>query len=140
MSPAGALARVGGVRFPKALAQFEARAFDNGADDRADTADDIDLGVVDASWTLEEFAATYDDDDVKFVGEIDKATGLFTPNVDGPNPSRSGERNNIGDVYVVATYAPEAVDGKAVRPVRARAHLLVTVPLYMRWEAPGGTH
>jgi quinohemoprotein amine dehydrogenase len=140
VTPTWAMARVGGVTFPKALAQFEAHAFDHGADGRADTPDDIDLGIVDATWTLEEFAATYDDDDVKYVGTIDKTSGLFTPAVDGPNPSRRGERNNIGDVYVVATYTPEAMDGAAAKPLRARAHLLVTVPLYMRWEAPGGQH
>jgi quinohemoprotein amine dehydrogenase len=137
VTPAWAMARVGGAVFPKALAQFEARAFDNGPDNRADTPDDIDLGVVPAAWTLEEFAATYDDDDVKFVGQIDSATGLFTPNVDGPNPNRRGSRNNVGDVYAVATYAPEAVDGKPAKTLRARGHLLVTVPLYMRWEEPG---
>jgi quinohemoprotein amine dehydrogenase len=131
------MARVGGVRFPKALAQFEARAFDNGADNRPDTPDDIDLGVIDATWSLEEFTATYDDDDIKFVGEIDTKTGLFTPAVDGPNPARKGERNNIGDVYVVATYMPQAADATGgAKPLRARAHLLVTVPLYMRWEPP----
>jgi quinohemoprotein amine dehydrogenase len=138
VTPTWAMARVGGVTFPKALAQFEARAFDNGADNRADTPDDIDLGLVDARWELEEFAATYDDDDVKFVGSIDRTSGLFTPNIEGPNTSRRGSRNNIGDVYVVAMYTPPGADGKTGKPLRARAHLLVTVPLYMRWEAPGG--
>jgi quinohemoprotein amine dehydrogenase len=138
VTPAWAMARIGGIVFPKALAQFEARAFDNGPDDRADTPDDVDLGLVQATWSLEEFAATYDDDDVKFVGTIDAATGLFTPNVDGPNPQRSGSRNNIGDVYAVATYTAEGAEGKSPRTLRARAHLLVTVPLYMRWEDPGG--
>ncbi|MGQ0732988.1 MAG: quinohemoprotein amine dehydrogenase subunit alpha [Acidobacteriota bacterium] len=133
VSPEWAMARVGGVVFPKGFAQFEARAFDNGPDDRPGTADDIDLGLVAATWSLEEFAATYGDDDVKFVGSIDAVTGLFTPNVDGPNPARSGERNNIGDVYAVASYAPSDGSGSA-KPVRARAHLLVTVPLYMWWE------
>ncbi len=132
--PSWAMARVGGGNFPKGLAQFEAHAFDNGADDRADTPDDVDLGLVDATWALEEFAATYDDDDVQFVGDIDKTTGRFTPNVDGPNPARRGSRNNVGDVYVVATYTPQAADNKAAKPLRARAHLLVSVPLYMRWE------
>jgi quinohemoprotein amine dehydrogenase len=134
VTPGWAMARVGGTVFPKGLAQFEARAFDNGPDGKPDTADDIDLGVINASWTLEEYTATYDDDDVKFVGTIDGKTGRFTPNMDGPNPSRRGNRNNVGDVYAVATYAPEAADGKAAKPLRARAHLLVTVPLYMRWE------
>jgi quinohemoprotein amine dehydrogenase len=138
VTPTWAMARVGGAVFPKALAQFEAHAFDHGPDNRPDTADDIDLGLVPATWSLEEFAATYDDDDVKFVGQIDAKTGLFTPNVDGPNPARRGSRNNVGDVYAVATYAAEPADGKPQKTLRARAHLLVTVPLYMRWEEPGG--
>jgi quinohemoprotein amine dehydrogenase len=134
VTPAWAMARVGGVGFPKSLSQFEANAFDSGPDGRLDTPDDIDLGLVPATWALEEYAATYDDDDVKFVGELDAKTGLFTPNVDGPNPARRGSRNNIGDVYAVATYTPESSDGKPAKTLRARAHLLVTVPLYMRWE------
>jgi quinohemoprotein amine dehydrogenase len=134
VGPNWAMARVGGGVFPKGLAQFEARAFDNGPDGKDDTADDIDLGLVPATWSLEEFAATYDDDDVKFVGQIDAQSGRFTPNVDGPNPARRGSRNNIGDVYAVASYTPEAASGKPAKTLKARAHLLVTVPLYMRWE------
>ena len=103
VKPDWAMARVGGVTFPKALAQFEAWAYSNGADGRADTPDDIELGLVDAQWSMEEFTATYDDDDIKFVGAIDAKTGRFTPNIDGPNPARAGARNNIGDVWVVAT-------------------------------------
>ena len=137
VTPAWAMARVGGAVFPKALAQFEARAFDNGPDNRPDTPDDIDLGLVPVTWSLEEFAATYDDDDLKFVGAIDSKTGLFTPNVDGPNPARLGNRNNIGDVYAVATYTTEAVGDTPAKTLRARGHLLVTVPLYMVWEEPG---
>jgi quinohemoprotein amine dehydrogenase len=56
---------------------------------------------------------------------------MFTPALDGPNPQRKGNRNNIGDVWVVATQKTPAPDA---RPLRARGHLLVTVPLYMRWE------
>jgi quinohemoprotein amine dehydrogenase len=140
VSPTWAMARVGGgPAFPKGYAQFEARAFDNGADGRDDTADDIDLGLVPATWSLEEFAATYDDDDVKFVGAIDPKTGRFTPAIDGPNPARNGQRNNVGDVYAVATYTADASGGKPAKTLKARAHLLVTVPLYMRWEPMGQT-
>ena len=70
------------------------------------------------------------DDDLKWVGTIDSATGAFTPNVDGPNPERVGNRNNIGDVWVVAEYTPTGAE-----PVHGRAHLLVTVPVYMQWGA-----
>ena len=65
---------------------------------------------------------------------LDAKTGRFTPNVDGPNPARIGSRNNIGDVWVVARYAAEAAGGKPLSTLRARAHLLVTVPLYMRFD------
>ena len=71
---------------------------------------------------------TFDDDDLKFVGAIDQR-GLFTPALDGPNPARSGSRNNIGDVWVVATYKPAGAPA-----MKARSLLVSTVPLMMRWE------
>ena len=130
VTPQAGMARVGGVQFPKQYQQFEARAFHDGPDGESDTDDDLDLGIVDVAWTLEEYAATFGDDDIRFVGAIDPQ-GRFTPAVDGPNVERSGNRNNIGDVWVIATYAGDADDDAELR---ARAHLLVTVPLYMRWD------
>ncbi len=114
--------------------QFEAWAYHDGPDGQSNTDDDLALGPVDAAWSLEEYSATFVDDDIDFVGSID-AAGLFTPAADGVNleradPNGSNARNNVGDVWVVATYTPDGVD----EPLRARAHLLVTVPLYMRWE------
>ncbi|MGH9346149.1 MAG: quinohemoprotein amine dehydrogenase subunit alpha [Vicinamibacterales bacterium] len=135
VSPEWAMARTGGVSLPKGFAFFEARAFHNGRDGRPSTKDDIALGLVDAAWTLEEYSAVLNDEDVKYVGTIDPATGVFTPNVEGPNPGRPGHANNIGDVWVVASCTPDG----AKRPLRARAHLLVTVPLYMRWGTEAQT-
>lgn len=132
VTPAAGMARVGGVRFPKQYVQFDAIAYNDGIDGKADTPDDLALGRVQVQWSLEEYGVTYDDDDMKFVGTID-ANGLFTPNVDGPNPQRSGNRNNVGDVWVVATYTVSD-NGANSRPIRARAHLLVTVPLYIRFD------
>jgi quinohemoprotein amine dehydrogenase len=129
ISPAWNMARVGGVAFPKMFSQFEATAFSHGPDGKPETSDDVAVGPVDATWTIEEYTATFDDDDIKFVGEIGPTTGLFTPALDGPNPERSGNRNNVGDVWVVGTH--KRADGT---PLRARAHLIVTVPLYMRWD------
>lgn len=129
VAPRTGMARAGGAQFPKQFAQFEAHAWNNGPDGKPETDDDMDLGAVPAAWSLEEYGVTYDDDDLKFVGAIDQA-GLFTPNLDGPNPARSGNRNNVGDVWVIATWQPPG----APRPMRARGHLVVTVPLYMRWE------
>jgi len=128
--PQAGLARVGGANFPKQFQPFEAVAYANGPDGKADTKDDIELGPVDVSWSLEEYTATYEDDDKDFVGTIDPSTGLFTPNVDGPNPKRKHNTNNYGDVWVVATYQ----GAKPMNPIRARAHLLVTVPLYIKWD------
>ncbi len=129
VTPLAGLARVGGVVFPKQLQQFDAIAYYNGPDGKADTDDDLEIGRVNATWSLEEYGVTYDDDDVKFVGAIDQ-TGLFTPALDGPNPARSSSRNNIGDVWAVASYTPP---GKNARPLKARGHLVVTVPLYVKF-------
>jgi quinohemoprotein amine dehydrogenase len=131
--PVAGLARLGGLKFPNRPEQFEARGVSYGVDGKPNTSDDLDLGPVTVKWNLEEYAATFRDDDIQFVGELAQS-GLFTPNVDGPNPKRSGNRNNVGDVWVVATYNPAASDG-SVKPLKARAHLLVTVPLYMDWDS-----
>lgn len=130
VTPGWNMARTGGVVFPKMLAQFEAFAWAHGPDGKPETKDDLPVGYVDATWSVEEYTATFGDDDVKFVGAVDTATGLFTPAVDGPNPQRSGNRNNIGDVWVVATHTPAGTSA----PLRARSHLVVTVPLYLRWD------
>lgn len=127
--PRAGMARVGGIVQPKMLQQFEAVAFHNGPDGKAGTPDDLSLDLVDAKWSIEEYNATFVEDDVKYVGTL-SASGLFTPNVDGTNPERSGNRNNIGDVWVVADFTPAGGT-----PVRGRAHLLVAPPLYMDWSS-----
>jgi quinohemoprotein amine dehydrogenase len=129
VTPSSGLARVGGVVFPKQLQQFEAVAYHDGPDGRPGTPDDLEIGPVQATWSLEEYGVTYDDDDAKWVGQLD-ARGLFTPASNGPNPLRLGNRNNVGDVWVVATYQPPG----PARPIRARALLVVTVPLYLRFD------
>jgi quinohemoprotein amine dehydrogenase len=136
VTPAWSMARVGGVVFPKMFSQFEVTGYAHGPDGKPETNDDVVVGPVDARWTIEEYPATLGDDDIRFVGEIDASTGRFTPALDGPNPQRSGNRNNVGDVWVVGTHT--TADG---RTLRARAHLIVTVPLYMRWDffTMGGT-
>jgi quinohemoprotein amine dehydrogenase len=134
--PLAGMARVGGANFPKQLQQFEAVAYANGPDAKPNTKDDIELGLVDPQWSIEEYTATYDDDDKDFVGTIDAATGLFTPNLDGPNPKRRHNANNLGDVWAVASYQAPGSSGAAARALKGRAHLLVTVPLYIKWDQP----
>jgi len=131
ITPRLGLARIGGIVAPKHHQQFEAIGIHHGPDGVPDTGDDIEIGPVPVQWSIEEFPVTYDDDDVFFVGRIDER-GLFTPAADGPNPERSGERNNIGDVWVAAIHH-DPRDPTAQRPLTARAHLLVTAPMHMRW-------
>jgi quinohemoprotein amine dehydrogenase len=134
VTPPSGLARIGGLQFPKRPEQFEARAMSHGVDGKPGTKDDLDLGVAQVAWDIDELAATFGDDDKEWAGRID-ATGLFTPADDGPNPKRPGSRNNVGDLWVVATL-PVDSPLKPAAPLRARAHLIVTVPLYVRWDQP----
>lgn len=125
VTPDPAMSRLGGGGSAhKVYAQFEAIAHHNGADGVQGTEDDLNLGAVDARWKIEEYVEG--GEDVPFVGAIDQ-NGLFTPNIEGPNPRRPMSTNNVGQVWVVATYAPE----DAVAPLEAKAYLLVTVPRYL---------
>jgi quinohemoprotein amine dehydrogenase len=128
VTPETGLARVGGAAFPKEYETFEAIGWNDGPDGEPNTDDDLSLGRVDASWSLQEYAAVYGDDDIDFVGSM-RPDGTFEPALDGPNPGRSGNRNNIGDVWVIATHRTPAG-----RTLTARAQLVVTVPLYMRFD------
>lgn len=131
--PDSALAHLGSERHPKGFQQFEAIAYQRGADGKLHTADDVELGPIDADWTVEEFYASYGDDDKEFVGSLSH-TGFFTPASDGPNPQRKFSRNNYGDIWVVATAKNEKdKDGK---PLVGKSYLVVTVPVYLMWDQP----
>jgi quinohemoprotein amine dehydrogenase len=120
---------LGGAGHPKGFQQFEAIAYNRGPDGKPNTVDDVELGPVDAEWSVEEFYAVYGDDDKDFVGSL-SPSGFFTPAPEGPNPKRKFGRNNYGDVWVVATYKG---DGKPLTP---KAYLVVVIPLYVRWDQP----
>jgi len=133
VTPDSALAHLGSEKHPKGFQQFEAVAYQRGADGKAHTADDVELGPIDASWSLEEFYSVYGDDDKEFVGSLSN-TGLFTPASDGPNPQRKFSRNNYGDVWVVATAKNE--NDKDGKPLVGKSYLVVTVPTYIKWDQP----
>nr|WP_301287252.1 quinohemoprotein amine dehydrogenase subunit alpha [Sphingobium sp. OAS761] len=132
-TPETALARLGGIKFAKGYQQFEATGYDNGPDGKPNTSDDVALGPVDADWSMQEFMSVYYDDDMKYVGAL-SPTAFFTPGVEGPNPERRFGRNNYGEVWVVATARKER--DKFGRPLSARAYLVVTVPMYQRFDQP----
>jgi quinohemoprotein amine dehydrogenase len=195
--PLQGFARIGGAKHPRQIERFEAYAVHRGKDEKPYTDDDVDLFQVRPKWSLGEFKVRENDDDLQYVGGIDPATGVFTPNVDGPNPQRKWQANNIGDVFAIADVElevgerpippkpvekPKAADKPAEKPAdqaaggdgdqpageakpaeakpaeakppetklpnlapatalpkvvksfRARSHLLVSVPLYARWQ------
>jgi len=134
VTPETAIGRLGGsAHFPKGYDQFDAWGFDNGPDGKPYTADDVKVGLVDASWSIEEFQTTFYDDDTKYVGTLSQSA-LFTPNLDGPNPARSNNRNNYGDVWVVAKAKTEKdANGD---PLIGKAYLVVAVPAYKKWDQP----
>ncbi|MGH9843447.1 MAG: quinohemoprotein amine dehydrogenase subunit alpha [Blastocatellia bacterium] len=134
VNPDNALARLGGVRYPKGYMQFEATGWNRGLDNKPQTADDLNLGPVDVEWTVEEFPSTFDDDDRNFIGSL-SGTGFFTPALEGPNEKRKFGRNNYGEVWVVAKYAPPNM-AKDAKPLTARSYFVVTIPLYVKWDQP----
>jgi quinohemoprotein amine dehydrogenase len=131
--PETALARLGSDVHPKGYQQFDAVAYQRGADDKLHTADDVELGPIDVTWSVEEYLSVYGDDDKDFVGTL-SPTGLFTPALDGPNPKRKFSRNNYGDVWVVATAKNEK--DKEGKLLSGRSYLVVTVPMYIHWDQP----
>lgn len=129
IEPAYATARIGGNggATPKVQAAFRALGVDYGADGEPGTADDLNLGYVDGvNWRAvprDETAAN--DQDVKFAGEMDSATGIYTPADAGPNPERYRSTNNAGNLNVEASLTGSEATGSG--------RLLVTV---QRWNQP----
>lgn len=133
VAPDTALAHLGSDVHPKGYQQFEAIAYQRGADGKPHTADDVELGPIDVNWSVEEFYSVYGDDDKEFVGSLSNS-GLFTPASDGPNPLRKFSRNNYGDVWVVAT--AKDMKGADGRPLVGKSYLVVGVPTYIKWDQP----
>jgi quinohemoprotein amine dehydrogenase len=127
VAPSPAMSRTGGRGLAvKQMVQFDAMAYSNGADGISGNEDDIEIGRVPADWKVVELMNAPDDDDIDYVGAIDR-NGLFTPAEDGPNPKRRLQNNNVGDVWVTATYTPAG--GSALS---ARGYLLATIPLMVQ--------
>ncbi len=138
VEPRRAVAHTGGVVQQPGLVRFEAVGYTDGPDGEPDTDDDVRVGRVQATWSMVEYPRTWDDDDVEFVGSIDQR-GRFTPGLDGPNPERSLNRNNIGEVWVRAELVPEGTAGAssgegAARSLRARGFLIVSPPVLIEWD------
>ena len=130
VEPGYAVARVGGNGGSEAPvdALFDAWGISPGADGRLGTADDLRVGPLDASWSVEPFdAQAVADRDLQFAGSMSKGMGLFSAAAAGPNPERKYQTNNAGNLRVVA----KLKDGEEA--LRAESHLIVTV---QRWNNP----
>lgn len=103
VEPAFTIARVGGEGAPPITpAGFRAIAWWAGADAQPGTEDDVRIGQVPATWSvddLHEVAAKMED--TRFSGTMG-ADGVFTPAVAGPNPERPFSTNNAGELTVKA--------------------------------------
>lgn len=134
VTPETAIARLGGSeKHTPGYQQFDAIGYDAGIDGKPYTSDDVALGPIDVTWSMQEMQTVYYDDDVNYVGKLSQ-TALFTPAIDGPNPERKWGRNNYGEVWVVAT--AKAEKDALGRPLTAKSFMVVTVPAYKRWDQP----
>ena len=129
VSPETALARVGGIAVPKQPVQFEATGWNRGPDGERFTDDDLALGTLPVAWSTEEYYIRDEDADTRFVGNISDS-GFFTPALDGPNPERELNADNMGDVWVVAEHRDDA----SGETLRGRARLVVAPPLFIYWD------
>ena len=118
VTPDSALAAFGSQARARGYQQFEAIGYYRGPDGRAHTADDVELGPVDVTWSMEIFYAK-EGSSTDFVGKVSDA-GFFTPAADNPN-------NNY-DTWMIATAKSEK--DKNGKPLVGKAFLVVTVPTY----------
>lgn len=134
VTPETAIARLGGSeKHTPGYQQFDAIGYDAGLDGKPYTTDDVALGPIDVTWSMQELQTVYYDDDVNYVGKLSQ-TALFTPAIDGPNPERKWGRNNYGEVWVVAT--AKAEKDALGKPLTGKSFMVVTVPAYKRWDQP----
>lgn len=131
VEPAYGIARVGGNGgdTSKLNAEFRAVGVNYGADQLPDTEDDLQLGYMnDVKWSVSPWDAVAEqNEDVKFTGSIDGASGIFFPADAGPNPERKRSTNNIGNLRITATLQD------ADKEITGEGQLVVTV---QRWNNP----
>jgi quinohemoprotein amine dehydrogenase len=118
VTPESSMAAFGGEGHPRGFQQFEAIGYQRGADGRAHTPDDIELGPVAATWSMEVF---YEVDGNKrdLVGKV-SPTGFFTPAAVSPSANY--------DIWVIATAKNEK--NKVGKPLVGKGYVVVTVPTY----------
>ena len=89
------------------------------------------LGMVDVKWSVEEYTATFGDDDIAVCRRA-RSTRACSRRT-STDRTRSGAAT--GTTSATSGWSPSSSPGGGTpqKPLRARAHLLVTVPVYMAW-------
>jgi len=118
VTPESSMATFGDNDFARGMQQYEAIGYQRGPDGKPHTADDVELGPVDVTWSLEIFYET-DTSKQARVGTI-SPTGFFMPAAVNPGTNF--------DVWVVAT-AKDAT-GQNGKPLVGKGYVVVTVPTY----------
>ena len=118
VTPESSMATFGDNDFARGMQQYEAIGSQRGPDGKPHTADDVELGPVDVTWSLEIFYET-DTSKQARVGTI-SPTGFFMPAAVNPGTNF--------DVWVVAT-AKDAT-GQNGKPLVGKGYVVVTVPTY----------
>ena len=113
VTPESSMAAFGNEQTPRGYQQFEAIGYQRGPDGKLHTADDINLGPVDVTWSMEVFYET-DTSKQSVVGQMSPA-GFFTPASENPNTNY--------DIWAVATAKQQPLVGKG--------YVVVTIPSYM---------
>ncbi|HTR36657.1 MAG TPA: quinohemoprotein amine dehydrogenase subunit alpha [Bryobacteraceae bacterium] len=118
VTPDSAVVQFGDESLSRSYQQYEAIGYQRGPDGLAHTADDVALGPVDVTWTLDEFSWAPGGSKPS-IGVL-RSSGLYEPAANGP-------RNNY-DVWVVATAKNEKDQGG--QPLMDKSYLVVSVPEY----------
>jgi quinohemoprotein amine dehydrogenase len=116
--PDSAMASFADQTHPKGYQQFEAIGYQRGPDGKLHTADDLALGPVDVTWTVEKFHAS-ESSSSDSIGAI-STLGLFTP--------ATGNFKTNFDVWVIATAKDEKDSNGAL--LVGKSYMVLTVPTY----------
>jgi quinohemoprotein amine dehydrogenase len=119
VSPNESMAAFGDPQHGRGYMQFEAIGYQRGADGQVRTADDVELGPMDVTWSLERmYVAEGSGSDQ--VGKV-SPSGLFLPADANPNINF--------DMWAIATAKNEK--DKNGKPLVGKSYLVVTVPTYV---------
>jgi quinohemoprotein amine dehydrogenase len=117
-TPESSMAAFGSSKYPRGFQVFEAIGYQRGPDGKPHTADDLELGPVDVTWSMEVFYALDASGNDK-VGEVTPG-GLLVPSQENPGANY--------DIWVVATATKEM--NQEGTPLVGKGYVVVTVPEY----------